>query len=414
MDRIKQIASHIAGVGGASSLLHQSPDDIVITLAIRSPLCKAKKGGFKDARTDELMLEMFKRVIEKSKIDPSLVNDICVGNVLSPVAAYEARSAALAAGFPVSTPVQVTNRFCSSGLNAVTHISNAIRAGQIEIGLAVGVESMSYNPDKGGPEPSELMASNVDACDCSRPMGWTSENVAEEFNISREEQDTIAALSFQRAEHAQKSGFFDNEIVPFEVFQQDPHTGERSCAVVTRDDGIRYGTTKESLSKIRPAFPQWKMGTTTGGNASQVSDGAAAILLMKRRTAQELGLEVLAKHITTAIAGVPPRIMGVGPVHAIPAALKSCSLTKEDVDLYEINEAFASQYAYCVKALQLPLEKVNVNGGAIAFGHPLDESLPQIVSGLNELNRREGKVLVTSMCIGTGMAASGVFVRDSR
>ncbi|KAE9408268.1 thiolase [Gymnopus androsaceus JB14] len=412
MDRIKQIASHLTGSGGVSALQYQSPDDVVITMAIRSPLCKARKGGFKDARTDELMLEMFKRTIEMSKIDPSLVNDICVGNVLSSAAAYEARAAALAAGFPITTPVQVINRFCSSGLMAVTSIANSIRAGQIEIGLAVGVESMSFNPDNGGPEQSELLSCNAQSADCAKPMGWTSENVAEDFGVSRDEQDAFAALSFQRAEHAQKSGFFDKEIVPFEVFQKDPRTGERSPTLVTKDDGIRYGTTKESLSKIRSAFPQWGMGATTGGNASQITDGAASILLMTRRKAQELGLEILAKHVTTAVVGVPPRIMGVGqPSICDPAALENCDITKEDVDLYEINEAFASQYAYSVKTLGIPVDKVNVNGGAIAFGHPLDEYL-LIATGLNELKRRQGKVLVTSMCIGTGMGAAGVFVRD--
>lgn len=413
MERVKQIAFHL---GNAPKNLHtlqqENLDDVVITLAIRSPLCKARKGGFKDARTDELMLEIYKQVIARSRTDPSIVGDICVGTVLTPGAPYVARSAALAAGFPDTVPVQTINRFCSSGLMAVTTIANQIQCGQIEVGLAVGVESMSENPDNGGPKQSDLISENSAAKDCCERMGWTSENVAADYHISREEQDEFAAQSFQKAEKAQKLGYFAEEIVPFTVFQKDS-TGNRVVVEVTEDDGIRPGTTKENLGKIRPAFPQWGKGTTTGGNASQVTDGAAAVLLMTRRKANELGLKILAKYITTAIAGVPPRVMGVGPVYAIPLALKNSGLESSDVDLFEINEAFASQCVYVVKKLGLPREKVNVNGGAIAFGHPLGcTGARQIVTGLNELNRRKGKVLVTSMCIGTGMGAAGVFIRE--
>ncbi|GLB35993.1 putative thiolase family protein [Lyophyllum shimeji] len=375
MERVKQLAAHLSGFSeGRAALERKSADDVVITMAIRSPLCKAKKGGFKDARTDELMLEIYKQSIAHSHIDPALVGDICVGTVLTPNAMYAARSAALAAGYPDTVPVQAINRFCSSGLMAVTTIANQIRSGQIDIGLAIGVESMSENPDKGGPAQSELISANQAANDCKERMGWTSENVAVDFNITREEQDEFAATSFQRAEHAQKAGYLAKEIVPFTVFQKDPSTGERKRVVVTEDDGIRPGTTKEGLSKIKSAFPQWGNGTTTGGNASQITDGAAAILLMSRRKAEELGLKILAKYHTTAVAGVPPRIMGIGPVYAIPLALKRSGISMDDVDLFEINEAFASQCVYVIKKLDLPRDKVNVNGGAIAFGHPLDKS----------------------------------------
>ncbi|TFK77259.1 3-ketoacyl-CoA thiolase [Pluteus cervinus] len=415
MQRLQQLASHFAS---SNTSTRQSPDDVVITMAIRSPLCKAKKGGFKDTRTDELMLEIFKHTITRSGIEPGLVGDICVGTVLTPDAGYHARSAALAAGFPESVPVQTINRFCSSGLMAVTTISNQIRSGQIEVGLAIGVESMSDNPDRGGPAQSELIASHEACRDCCQPMGWTSENVAKDFNITREEQDEYAAVSFQRAEMAQGLGYFDEEIVPFTVFQRDHQTGERKLITVSQDDGIRAGTTNVSLAKIRAAFPQWGNGTTTGGNASQITDGAAAVLLMSRRKANELGLPILARHLSTAVAGVPPRIMGVGPVYAIPQVLRLVGLDINDVDLFEINEAFASQYVYTIKSLKLPIEKVNVNGGAIAIGHPLDKlQVPgctrQVVTGLAELRRRKGKVLVTSMCIGTGMGAAGVFVSEA-
>jgi acetyl-CoA acyltransferase 1 len=414
MDRIKQLASHLTGSAkGAAALQAKSPDDIVITMAIRSPLCKAKKGAFKDARTDELLLEMFKHTVEQSKIDPAVIGDICVGTVLTPQAMWHCRGAALAAGIPETTPIQVINRFCSSGLMAVTTIANQIRSGQIEVGLAIGAESMSENPDAGGPSQSPDIACHQAAADCPKPMGWTSENVAANFQISREEMDEFAASSFQRAEAAANAGVFDDEIVPFNVWQKDATTGERKRVVVTRDDGIRPGTTKESLGKLRSAFPQWGNSSTTGGNASQITDGVAAVLLMTRRKAETLGLPILAKHVTTAVTGLAPRIMGIGPVSAIEAVFSSLGITKEDVDLFEINEAFASQCLYSIRALGLDRNKVNVNGGAIAFGHPLGcTGARQIATGLNALRRAQGKVLVTAMCIGTGMGAAAVFVAE--
>ncbi|KAI5124146.1 hypothetical protein M0805_000956 [Coniferiporia weirii] len=391
MQSVKSFANNLLTTRSAlAALEHKSPDDVVITLAVRSPLCKARKGGFKDTRSDELLTSIFKAVVARSGFDSALIEDICVGNVLTPAPTFEARAAALAAGIPQSTPVQVINRFCSSGLMAVTTISNQIRAGQIEIGLAVGSESMSAHPDQGSPPLSEeIMAHNI-AKDCTQPMGWTSENVAEDFNISREDMDAFAALSFQRAEAAQKSGVFAGEIAPFTTMRLNPETGRKEKVVVEWDDGIRAGTMKETLAKVKSAFPQWGGGKTTGGNASQVTDGAAAVLLMTRRKAEELGLKILAKHVTTAVAGLAPRVMGIGPTFAIPAALKKAGITIADVDLFEINEAFASMYVYCVREL-----------GA-----------RQIATGLNALARRNGKVLVTSMCIGTGMGAAAVFVRD--
>ncbi|KAF7310771.1 hypothetical protein HMN09_00620100 [Mycena chlorophos] len=367
------------------SIYAQDPDDVVITFAKRSPLTKAKRGGLKDARTDELLLEMFKAVLVE----------------FPHAGAYwgHLRRNALAAGIPEHVPIQTINRFCSSGLMAVSNIANSIRNGEIEIGLAVGVESMSENPDEGGPSQSELVKCVPAARDCSERMGWTAENLAQDFNVTRKEQDEYAAMSFQRAEAAQKAGHFAREIVPFTVFSKDP---TNRCA------------NAQSLARIRSAFPQWGNGTVTGGNASQITDGAAAVLLMTRRKANELGLKIFAKHVSTAVAGVPPRIMGVGPIYAIPKVLKAAGICKEDVDLFEINEAFASQCLYSIRQLGLPMDKVNPNGGAIAFGHPLGcTGARQIATGLNELERRGAKVLVTSMCIGTGMGAAGLFVRET-
>ncbi|KAI1789798.1 3-ketoacyl-CoA thiolase [Ganoderma leucocontextum] len=415
VERVKQVASHLAfgSVKGRDALLRNSPDDVVITLAIRSPLCKAKKGGLKDTKSDEILYEIFKQTIARSSIDPALIQDVTVGTVLTAGAPYQARNAALAAGIPDTTPVQTINRWCSSGLMAVTDISNKIKAGQIDIGLAVGMESMTDNPDRGGPPMSDVVKASQLARDAAMPMGWTSENVAEDFNVSREDMDELAALSFQRAEKAEKEGVFASEIVPFTAYVKDPGTGERTTKILTKDDGIRYGTTKEGLLKIKGAFPQWGKGYTTGGNASQITDGAAAVLLMTRRKAEQLGLKILAKHVTTSVTGLAPRIMGIGPSVAIPMVLEATGLTKDDVDLFEINEAFASMYVYCVRKLGLDINKVNVHGGAIALGHPLGcTGARQIATGLNALSRRNGKILVTSMCIGTGMGAAAVFVAE--
>jgi len=415
IERVKQITSHLTGrASGVAALQQKRPDDVVITMAIRTPLCRAQKGGFKDLHSDELMFEMYKAVVARCGIDPALVEDIVIGNVLSKNAAYQARAAAIAAGFSEKTPTELVNRFCSSGLMAITAISNKIRAGQIDIGLAVGSESMSQDRDRGATPFSEEIAACQAAKDCEMPMGWTSENVASDFDISREEMDELAALSFQRAEGAQKSGLFDQEIVPIDAWTKESgDSSVRTKKLVSKDDGIRPGTTAQGLGKIRSAFPQWGKGYTTGGNASQVTDGAAAVLLMTRRKAEELGLKILAKHVTTSVSGLPPRIMGIGPTFAIPQVLQKAGISQDDVDLWEVNEAFASMYVYCVKKLGLDIDKVNVKGGAIALGHPLGTTgTRQVATALPELERRGGKVLVTSMCIGTGMGAAAVFVRD--
>lgn len=294
-----------------------------------------------------------------------------MGNVGDPLAGYKARTAALAAGFPVTTSTMSLNRFCSSGLMAVKAIAESINAGSIDCGLAIGAESMSLSPDDGPPVLSTSVSSHPLAADALQPMGWTSENVAKDFNITREKHDYYAATSYQRAEKAQKAGWFEDEIVPIETTIKDPKTGQETKVTVTKDDGIRYGTTKESLGKIRQAFPQWGIGATTGGNASQITDGAGAVLLMRRSTAEALGQPIIAKYVHSLVVGLQPRIMGIGPAYAIPKLLETVGLTKEDIDAFEINEAFASMLAYTVETLGLDHEKVNPKGGAIAFGHPL-------------------------------------------
>lgn len=310
-------------------------------------------------------------MLGESKIKPEAVQDIVLGNALDPLAGYKVRVSALAAGFPVTTSTMALNRFCSSGLMAVKTIAESIKAGSIDCGLAIGAESMSLSPDNGPGVLSESVTSHPLAADALQPMGWTSENVAKDFNISREKHDFYAATSFQRAEKAQKNGWFEDEIVPVETIQKDPKTGEEKKVIITKDDGIRYGTTQESLGKIRQAFPQWGIGATTGGNASQITDGAGAVLLMRRSTAEALGQPIIAKYVHGVVIGLEPRIMGIGPAYAIPKLLSTLGLSKDDIDTFEINEAFASMLAYTIETLGLDHEKVNPKGGAIAFGHPL-------------------------------------------
>ena len=270
------------------------------------------------------------------------MEDVCVGNCLRPGSAYMARSAVITAGFPVTTAASVTNRFCSSGLLAIQTIASAIATGVIDVGIAAGVESMSSTADDGAPKLSDSIMAHPVAKENIMPMGWTSENVANEFDISREAMDAFAANSFQKAEMAQKAGWFDDEIAAVQTTVTEPKTKEKSDITVEKDEGIRYGTTAESLSKVKAAFPQWKPSNTTGGNASQITDGAAAVLLMKRSTAEKLGQPIMGKVVQTTVAGLEPRIMGIGPVYAIPKLLEKVGLSQDDVDVFEINEAFGS------------------------------------------------------------------------
>lgn len=327
-------------------------------------------------------------------------------------AAYIVRAAALAAGIPNTAGASSVNRFCSSGLKATQDIANQIAEGSIEVGIAIGAESMSEGGDRLDKPFHPEIVQNQESADCMQPMGQTSENVGKDFNVSREQQDRYAAESYNRAERAQKAGWYDDEIVPIKTQIKDPKTGEVVDITVSKDEGIRYGTTYESLSKIRPAFPKFG-DRSTGGNSSQVTDGAAAVLLMKRSKAIELGQPILAKFVGATVAGLAPRIMGIGPSIAIPKLLSKFNITINDCDIIEVNEAFASMAVYCKDKLQLPYEKMNVRGGAIALGHPLGATgARQIVTGLSECRRQKKKILLTSMCIGTGQGMAGLFVNE--
>ncbi|PWZ02230.1 thiolase [Testicularia cyperi] len=393
---------------GKSNILAEHDDDVVIVSALRTPITKAKKGGLSQCAPEEMLGVTIRGVIEQSKIDPKLIEDVAVGTVLAPGGgSTQARMGALWAGVPNTSGCNSLNRQCSSGLAAVNQIANQIALGQIDIGIGSGVESMTLNYGAGvmPAKMSDAVMENEEAADCLMPMGITSENVAKKYNINRQKQDAFAADSFAKAAAAHKAGKFKSEIVT--VKYNDDDGNERT---VDADDGIREGVTAESLSKLKPAFA--KDGFTHAGNASQVSDGAASVLLARRSAAKKHGLPIIGKFVQCAVVGVPPNIMGVGPAYAIPRVLELTGLKKEDVDIFEINEAFASQALFSVEHLGLDKKKVNPVGGAIAMGHPLGATgARQIATGLAEAKRQGGKkIIVTSMCVGTGMGCASVIV----
>ncbi|KAK7694615.1 hypothetical protein QCA50_001802 [Cerrena zonata] len=389
---------------GLSAILEKNPDDVVVTFAKRTAMGKVRKGQLKDVPVDELMHALFKATFEKAKLDPAAIEDICVGTCHPPSPLYVSRAAALAAGIPAEVPISTVNRLCSSGLQSIRSIAHAIQAGEITLGVAVGVESMTLNA-RPTPEVVEAVGSNPKAHDCTQPMGWTSEMVAETYGISREMQDQYAFISHSRAEKASSEGIYAQEILPVEIRGQ----------TISVDDTIRPGVTMESLAKLKPVFPDWGNSTTTAGNASGVGDGAAICILTTRSNAERKGMEILGKWVASTFVGVEPRYMGISPAFAIPKILEQTGLKKEDVDIYEINEAFASQFAYCVQELAIPMAKINPNGGAIALTHPLGMTgTRQVVTGLAELRRRDAKILCTSMCIGSGMGGASIFVNEAR
>ncbi|GLU08736.1 hypothetical protein SLE2022_256300 [Rubroshorea leprosula] len=389
-------------------------DDVVIVAAHRTAICKSKRGGFKDTYPDDLLAPVLRALIEKTNLNPSEVGDIVVGTVLAPGSqrASECRMAAFYAGFPDTVPVRTVNRQCSSGLQAVADVAAAIKAGFYDIGIGAGLESMTSNPMAWEGSVNPRVKSMEQAQNCLLPMGITSENVAHRFSVTRQEQDQAAVDSHRKAVAATASGKFKDEIIPVKTKIVDPKTGDEKPVTISVDDGIRPNASLSDLLKLKPVFK--KDGSTTAGNSSQVSDGAGAVLLMKRSVAMQKGLPILGVFRTFSAVGVDPAIMGVGPAVAIPAAVKAAGLELDDIDLFEINEAFASQFVYCRKKLDLDPEKINVNGGAIAIGHPLGATGARCVGTLLHEMKRRGKDCrfgVVSMCIGTGMGAAAVFER---
>ncbi|XP_058095089.1 3-ketoacyl-CoA thiolase 2, peroxisomal-like [Magnolia sinica] len=387
-------------------------DDVVIVAAYRTAICKAKRGGFKDTQADDLLAPVLKALLDKTNLNPNEVGDIVVGTVLAPGSqrAMECRMASFYAGFPETVSIRTVNRQCSSGLQAVADVAAAIKAGFYDIGIGAGLESMSTNSIGWDIQINSKLERFPQAQDCLLPMGITSENVAQRFGITREEQDQAAVASHKKAAAATASGKFRDEIIPVATKIVEAKTGGEKQVIISVDDGIRPNTSLSDLAKLKPAFKEG--GTTTAGNSSQVSDGAGAVLLMKRSLAMQKGLPILGVFRSFAAVGVDPAVMGIGPAVAIPAALQLAGLEINDIDLFEINEAFSSQFVYCCKKLELDPEKVNVNGGAMALGHPLGATGARCVGTLLHEMKRRGKDCrfgVISMCIGTGMGAAAVF-----
>lgn len=391
----------------------KSDDDVVIVSALRTAIARAGKGEFAGLYVEELLSPLFSATIERTGIPVEDIGDVVVGTVLGANGqrANEVRIAQFMGGIPNSVPVHTVNRQCSSGLQAIAECASAIKSGFYDVGLAAGVELMSIHKPKWEGKLNPEIFLNQEAKDCLLPMGITSENVAAAYNITREEQDQLAVRSHAKAAAATANNRFKDEIVPIRGRMKDRKTGKTTQPMVSRDGGIRKGTTMEGLSKLRTVFD--KNGTTTAGNASQVSDGAATALVCSRKYAREHKLPVLGVFKSFAVAGVPPKVMGIGPLFAIPKALKKANLSISDIDLFEINEAFASQACYCVKELGIDMAKVNVNGGAIALGHPLGATGVRMTATLlHEMTKQNSRYGVVSMCIGTGMGAAAVFERD--
>jgi len=404
MDRASRLVAHLKPQAAAA----KADDDIVVVSAIRTPITRARKGGFRDTQPDALLAAVLAETVKRH---PSAkVGDIVVGNVLQGGAgALTSRMAELCAGISEDVPLMAINRQCSSGLQAFANVAGCITAGMYDFGIAAGVESMSKGNmmDAAPKEMNPAIFECEAAQDCMIPMGITSENVAEKFGITREAQDALAASSHNKAEVAQANGWFKEEIIPVETIQINKD-GDEVEVTVSEDDGIRKGMKVENLAKLKPAFAE--DGCTTAGNSSQTSDGAAAVLVARRSAAVAAGLPIIGKFKSFAVTGCPPDIMGIGPAVAIPAALAKAGMSINDIDIFEVNEAFASQAVYCVDELKIPRDKLNPKGGAIALGHPLGcTGARQIGTLLHELRRTGKKNGVISMCIGTGMGAAAVF-----
>ncbi len=371
-------------------------------------------GGLKDATAHQLGVAAAEGALERSGIDRSKVDNVVMGNVIQAHegAPYLARHVALDAGVPIETPALTLNRLCGSGLQAVVSATQSIKLGESEVGLAGGAENMSQAPYvsrkarfgiKMGNDMlldtlSEALTDNRAGCG----MGMTAENLAERYGITREDQDAFAARSHQSATRATESGRLAEEIVPVTV------KSRKGPVEITRDEHIRESVDQEALSNLRPAFKK-DGGTVTAGNASGINDGAAMVVVASENAIDEEGLEPMGRVVSWAVAGVDPNIMGIGPVPASRLALKRAGLSIEDLDLIEINEAFAAQYLACEEELGLDREKANVNGGAVAFGHPIGASGARVLlTLLYELKRREKKYGLASLCIGGGQGIAMV------
>ncbi|MCH7587790.1 MAG: thiolase family protein [Chloroflexi bacterium] len=388
--------------------------EAVIVAATRTAVGRAKKGTTRNARPDDMALAVIHELLRKTgdKLDPAQIDDVVIGCAMpeGSQGLNIARIISLMAGLPVSVPAQTINRFCSSGLQSIAIGAERIIANGADIILAGGVESMSDVPLTGFHLDLNLDLVNSYP-EAYISMGLTAERVAEEFDISRTDQDEFAYNSHMKAAKALESGIFENEIVPIEfeeVYVNEFGHQIREDVIFVRDEHVRPTTTPEALAKLPPVFK--RNGSVTAGNSSPLSDGAAGVILMEGAMAAQLGLTPLARFVGFNVGGVRPEIMGVGPVAAVPRVLERTGLLLDDMDIIELNEAFASQSVAVSRELEFDPEKVNVNGGAIALGHPLGCTGAKLtVQAINELRRRKSKYALVTMCIGGGMGAAGIF-----
>ncbi|WGD68212.2 acetyl-CoA C-acetyltransferase [Bacillus velezensis] len=386
--------------------------EAVIVAGARTPVGKAKKGSLAAVRPDDLGAFCVKETLKRAGGYEGNIDDLIIG-CATPEAEQGlnmARNIGALAGLPHTVPAITVNRYCSSGLQSIAYGAEKIMIGAGDTVIAGGAESMSQVPMMGHvTRPNIALAEH--APEYYMSMGHTAEQVAETYGVSREDQDAFAVRSHQNAAKALKEGKFNDEIVPVEVSLTevgDDHKPRKKQFTFSQDEGVRPGTSADVLAKLRPAFS--KTGTVTAGNSSQTSDGAAAVMLMDREKASSLGLAPLVKFRSFAVGGVPPEVMGIGPIEAIPRALKLAGLELQDIGLFELNEAFASQAIQVIRSLGIDEEKVNVNGGAIALGHPLGCTGTKLtLSLIHEMKRRNEQFGVVTMCIGGGMGAAGVF-----
>lgn len=384
-----------------------------ILASYRTPGCRAKKGKFKDMRPDDLAASALSGLVERTGINAQEIDDIILGCAFpeGEQGMNVARIAALKAGIPYQVPAQTINRFCSSGLQAIALAAQRIMAGCADCIVAGGVESMTVVP-MGGNKFSANPTLVADWPETFAAMGITAELVADQYSIDREAQDHFAAGSHTKAAAAIDAGRFTDEIIPVQVEETAIIKGQvqKRPVEVNVDDGVRADTTVEGLTRLKPAFKV--SGTVTAGNTSQLTDGAAATLVVSEAFLKRLGRDPMARFVSFATRGVPPEIMGIGPVEAVPLALKMAGLEQKALDLIELNEAFAAQSLAVIQALGLNPEIVNVNGGAIALGHPLGCTGAKLTATLlHEMARRQSRYGMVSMCIGGGMGAAGIFER---
>jgi acetyl-CoA acyltransferase len=385
-----------------------------IVAGFRTAVTKSKKGGFRFMRSDELAIEVIKGLMKTlPSVDPTLVDDVIVGNAV-PEAEQGLQFGRIIAAkaLGIEVPGITINRYCASGLESIAMATAKIRTGMAECIIAGGTESMSMVPTAGW-KTVPAYSITVDEPDYYLSMGLTAEAVANEYNISREDQDAFALASHQKAKQAIENGYFKKGILPIEInetyINEKNKRANRSYTIDT-DEGVRADTTIEALSKLKPAFAL--KGSVTAGNSSQTSDGSSFVMVMSEKLMNSLGLKPIGRLVNCASAGVHPRIMGIGPIAAVPKVLKQAGMTQDQIDLFELNEAFASQSLAVIRTLGLDTNKVNINGGAIALGHPLgctgSKLTVQILNDLERLNKKYG---IVTACVGGGQGIAGIIER---